>query len=163
MAYMDTLVRFSRYFEIVPEALSPAVMSFLDTRGLHHSNLTVRSHAMRQFVKFVRALKLRLFAHIGTILNLMQVRSFLSSLFLTFVTKDLLSVTASLTPPASQYSSSSISPTFRALTTRRRRSSSFNDPSNGLFNDQLNLFEVAGLLISHEQLDAAERVRFIQV
>jgi len=100
LEYFENAVRYSKFFEVFPDYLDPALISFMDarsvaqssfllfpkfaahlfpssmhTRGLHNSEAAVRSRLMYLFFKFVKGIKHRLTGKVEGILNGIYVRT----------------------------------------------------------------------------------------
>lgn len=133
LEYFENVVRYARFFEVFTEYLDSALISFLDWRGLHHNDSSVRNRVMYLFFRFVKSLRIKLVGQIESILVSIQ---------------DLLVLPDS---------------NLTIIRPRRRRLSqnSISGESLEEFNDQLYLFETVGILISVESIPDDKKVQYL--
>ncbi|KAK4699304.1 exportin-T, partial [Phenoliferia sp. Uapishka_3] len=122
LQFFEVIVRYNEFFNLCPEYINELLPSFLDEHGLHQAEKPVRARVSYLFSRFVYNAKSILQSQISGEL----VSNILSRM------QDLLVITAEL--PSDE-------PASEALLTKAA-----GTPS--VFDAQLNLFEVVGILIS---------------
>lgn len=65
LIYFQVIVRYAGFLSIHSEFIFPALFSFLDNRGMHHSSPTVRSRSCYLFLRFVKVLPPEVRSRIG--------------------------------------------------------------------------------------------------
>ncbi|KAH6581998.1 hypothetical protein BASA50_000428 [Batrachochytrium salamandrivorans] len=131
--YFEILVRYSQFFEQCPQYLPQALNAFVGTRGLHHSNISVRLRLNYLFLRFTKHLR----QHIGP-----YVEGILSSIsdLIVIARRQVVSGTSNGGNPTSQQQESTAADGSMA------------------FDSQLYLFECVGHLISAEAVDTQKRL-----
>ena len=187
LEYFENAVRYSKFFEVFPDYLDPALISFMDarsvaqssfllfpkfaahlfpssmhTRGLHNSEAAVRSRLMYLFFKFVKGIKHRLTGKVEGILNGIYVRTQTKKKKFLLIQNRTLNI---FSPTNLQDLLLLPDSNITIVKPRRRRLSqnSINGESMEKFNDQLQLFETVGLLISIDQVSDEDSLRYLTV
>ncbi|KAI8814725.1 armadillo-type protein [Cladochytrium replicatum] len=70
--YFDAVSRYSRFFEAYPDYIPSVLESFVDARGLHHSNRAVRNRVDNLFLQFIKEIKLKVAPFADVVLDNIQ-------------------------------------------------------------------------------------------
>ncbi|KAK1287212.1 Exportin-T [Acorus calamus] len=72
LVYLETIVRYLKFVQDNQQYIPLVLSAFLDERGIHHSNLSVRQRANYLFMRVVKLLKAKLVPYIDMILQGLQ-------------------------------------------------------------------------------------------
>ncbi|KAF0551511.1 Xpo1-domain-containing protein [Gigaspora margarita] len=128
--FFENISRYSQFFEVQPDCIPPVLEAFVDIRGLHNPNTTIRYRSWYLFHRFIKLLKLKMDKYVNTVLGSIQ---------------DLLIIQAIL-------DSSDISADSNPLTKDKAMESGFSE--------QIFLFETVGTLITIESIPQDDQLEF---
>ncbi|CAG8633550.1 24667_t:CDS:10 [Dentiscutata erythropus] len=128
--FFENISRYSQFFEVQPDCIPPVLEAFVDIRGLHNPNTTIRYRSWYLFHRFVKLLKLKMDKYVNTVLGSIQ---------------DLLIIQAVL-------ESSDMSADSNPLTKDKAMESGFSE--------QIYLFETVGTLITIESIPQDDQMEF---
>lgn len=57
LCFFELVVRYEKFFLVMPQYVASTLVAFLDQRGMRHSDPKVRSRASYLFSRFVRSVK----------------------------------------------------------------------------------------------------------
>ncbi|KAJ3280160.1 pre-tRNA nuclear export protein [Borealophlyctis nickersoniae] len=129
--FFDNVARYASFFESFVEFIPDVLGPFVDTRGLHHENSSVRSRVSYHFLKFVEKLRTRALPYVDNVLTSIQ---------------DLLIVRR---PPPTLPSPPTTPVTPKPGSTATS------------FDSQLYLFEAVGMLISLDPAQPEKQVELL--
>ncbi|KAG9296389.1 hypothetical protein G9A89_014981 [Geosiphon pyriformis] len=70
--FFENAVRYYQFFETRSDLIPVVLQTFVDTRGLHHSNKQIRSRSCYLFHRFIKSLKSHMNGYVATILPMVQ-------------------------------------------------------------------------------------------
>ncbi|CAG8496785.1 4753_t:CDS:10, partial [Cetraspora pellucida] len=128
--FFENISRYSQFFEIQPDCIPPVLEAFVDIRGLHNPNTTIRYRSWYLFHRFIKLLKLKMDKYANTVLGSIQ---------------DLLMIQAVIEP-------SDMSADSNPLTKDKAMESGFSE--------QIFLFETVGILITADCIPPDNQMEF---
>ncbi|KAI8926197.1 armadillo-type protein [Entophlyctis helioformis] len=152
LIYYEILIRYSQFLEQCQHYLPQAMQAFVDTRGLHHPNKTIRLRLNYLFLRFIKPLRQQMGSYIEGVLESIQD-------LLVIKPREHTPATAGAAAASAAFGSTGgLSGSIDAGLAAEGSASD----NNTEFDSQLYLFEAVGLLISTDTVDPAKRAMLLQ-